>query len=162
MPHNGPMDIAAVNDFAATPEQVFAMLTDPNFLDQLCRATHPLEYEVFVEGSIAGTRRVMKAPSAVTTFTGPTLTVRDEIDWHAATAGSHRSGTATIAVEGLPVALHGAVRLAPGGRGAVLDYSGELKVNIPFVGSRLEAQAAPALLEALNVQQRVGDDYLRA
>ena len=162
MPHNGSMDIAAVNDFAATPERVFDMLTDPDFLDRVCRATSPLEYEVYVEGPTAGTRRVMKAPSSVVTFTGPTITVRDEIAWHAPASGPERSGTATIKVEGVPVALHGRVRLSAGGRGTILDYAGHLKVSIPFVGPKLETQAAPLLLEALKVQQRVGDDYLSA
>ena len=154
------MDISATNDFAATPEQVFAMLTDPDFLERVCQATDPLEYEVYVEGARAGTRRVMRSPSSVTTFTGPTMTVRDEIVWHPAATGGHRTGAASIKVEGLPVGLHGTVRLAPGGRGTVLGYTGALKVGIPFVGPRLETQAAPALLEALNVQQRVGDDWL--
>lgn len=153
------MDITATNDFAAAPDEVFAMLTDPEFLERVCQATDPIEYEVYVEGARAGTRRVMRSPSSVTTFTGPTLTVRDEIDWQPA-SGGHRTGAATIRVEGLPVALRGTVRLVPGGRGTVLGYTGELKVGIPFVGHRLETQAAPALLEALNVQQRVGDEWL--
>ncbi len=154
------MDIHADNDFAAAPERVFAMLTDPDFLERVCQATEPLEYEVYVEGLKAGTRRVMRSPSAVTTLTGPTLTVRDEIVWHESTSSGDRSGAATIKVEGLPVALHGTVRLTPGGRGTVLGYRGVLKVGIPLVGPRLEAQAAPALLEALNVQQQVGDTWL--
>ena len=60
----------------------------------------------------------------------------------------------------MPADVVGTVTLAPGGRGATLTYGGELTVRVPVLGSSLARQAAPALLEALDVQQRVGDEYL--
>ena len=33
-------------------------------------------------------------------------------------------------------------------------------IKVPFVGGKLEAQAAPALLEGFAVQQKVGDEWL--
>lgn len=153
------MEIHARNDFAASPDHVFAMLTDRVFLTAVCLASKPQSHEVSVEGALTRTRRVMPAPSAVAKLTGPTLAIIDEIQWQPASA-EIRSGTARIMVEGLPAGLVGTVQLSPGGRGTILDYRGELTVSVPLIGPGLAKQAAPLLLEALDLQQRVGDEYL--
>lgn len=153
------MQIHASNDFAATSDAVFAMLTDRVFLRANALATEPLEHEVFVDGLTTTTRRVMPSPSVVARFTGPTLAVVDEIRWDPPN-GAVRTGVATITVEGMPAGLVGTVRLSPGGRGTVLDYVGELTVDVPLLGPSLAKQAAPVLLEALETQQQVGDAFL--
>ena len=153
------MQIHASNDFAASADAVFAMLTDRVFLRANALATEPLQHEVTVDGLTTLTRRVMPSPSAVARFTGPTLAIIDEIRWDPA-SGPVRTGTATITVEGMPAGLSGTVRLSPGGRGTVLDYEGELNVGVPIIGPSLAKQAAPVLLEALSTQQQVGDAYL--
>lgn len=154
------MEIHATNDFAAPMAEVFAMLTDRVFLRAVCLATSPLEHEVMVDGLRTATRRVMPSPSVVSRLTGPTITVVDQITWDANGTGSGRRGEALITVEGMPAGLVGVVSLVPGGRGSVLTYTGELTVRVPVLGPSLAKQAAPALLEALEVQQRVGDEYL--
>ena len=154
------MEIHATNDFAAPLREVFAMLTDRVFLRAVCLATSPLEHEVAVDGLRTATRRVMPTPSVVTRFVGPTMTVVDEITWDAAETPEGRAGATLVTVEGMPVDLVGTVRLTPGGRGSGLSFVGELNVRIPVLGPGLARQAAPALLEALEVQQRVGDEYL--
>jgi hypothetical protein len=153
------MQIHASNDFAASTDAVFAMLTDRTFLRANALATEPLEHEVAVEGLTTITRRVMPSPSAVSRFTGPTLAIIDEIRWDQPN-GEVRTGAARITVEGLPAGLVGTVRLSPGGKGTVLDYDGDLTVNVPIIGPSLAKQAAPVLLEALATQQQVGAAFL--
>jgi hypothetical protein len=154
------MEIHATNDFAAPVPVVFAMLTDRVFLRAVCLATDPLEHDVAVDGLRTATRRVMPTPSVVARLAGPTMAVVDEITWAAAPLDGDRRGTAHISVEGLPAELVGTVTLAPGGRGSVLSYDGELTVKVPVLGPGLAKQAAPLLLEALEIQQRVGDEFL--
>lgn len=154
------MEIHATNDFAAPVPVVFAMLTDRVFLRAVCLATDPLEHDVAVDGLRTATRRVMPTPSVVARLAGPTMAVVDEITWDAAPLDGDRHGTAHISVEGLPAELVGTVTLAPGGRGSVLSYDGELTVKVPVLGPGLAKQAAPLLLEALEIQQRVGDEFL--
>lgn len=153
------MDIHARNDFAADPAQVYAMLTDRTFLTAVCLASTPESYQVSGEGSLTRTRRVLRSPSAVAKLTGPTLAIIDQIEW-ATPTGEVYQGAARISVEGLPAGLVGTVTLAPEGRGTVLDYRGDLSVDVPLIGPGLAKQAAPLLLEALELQQRVGDEYL--
>jgi len=154
------MEIHATNDFAASVPVVFAMLTDRLFLRAVCLATDPLEHEVSVDGLRTSTRRVMSSPSAVSRLTGATMTVIDQITWEPDGSGVERRGAAHITVEGMPAELVGTVSLVPGGRGAVLSYDGELTVKVPLLGPGLAKQAAPLLLEALEIQQRVGEEYL--
>ncbi len=154
------MEIHATNDFAAPVPVVFAMLTDRVFLRACCLASDPLDHSVVVDGLHTASRRVLPTPSVVARFTGPTMAVVDEITWDPAEVAGGRSGAAHITVEGLPAELLGTVTLVPGGRGSVMTYAGELTVKVPLLGPSLAKQAAPLLLEALEIQQRVGDEYL--
>ena len=56
--------------------------------------------------------------------------------------------------------LKGQLRLAPGGRGTVIDLDGELKVAIPLLGKKLEQSSAPAVMAGFRTQQTVGDNWL--
>jgi hypothetical protein len=154
-----PMLIHATNDFAAEVPTVFAMLLDPVFLRATCLAADPLDHSVSVSGLHTSSTRVLPTPSVAARFTGPTISVTDEIAW-AEPDGPTRTGTARISVLGLPAALLGTVTLAPGGRGCLLTYDGEFEVKIPVLGPSLAKQAAPVLLDALELQQQVGDQYL--
>ena len=154
------MEIHATNDFAAPTDTVFAMLTDRTFLRAVCLATDPVGHEVSTDGLSTSTRRVMPTPSVVKRFAGPTMTIIDDITWDAAPVDDVRRGASLVTVEGMPADVVGTVILAPGGRGSVLTYTGELTVRVPVLGPGLAKQAAPALLEALDVQQRVGDEWL--
>lgn len=155
------MQIHASNDFAATPEQVYAMLTDRVFLRANALASDPLDHDVDVEGPVTRTRRVLHTPSVAARLAGPRMAIIDQITWSPAEADV-RTGQALVEVEGLPAKLVGTVRLAPGGRGTLLTYEGEFGVDVPLLGPSLARQAAPLLLEALELQQKVGDQYLAA
>lgn len=154
------MEIHATNDFAAPVDRVFAMLTDPVFLRAVCLATEPIEYDVSVTRLQTSTRRVMPTPSVISRLAGPRLAIVDQITWDPAAVDGVRQGTSLITVEGMPAQLDGTVTLAPGGRGTMVHYDGDLAVRVPVLGPGLAKQAAPALLEALDVQQRVGDEFL--
>ncbi len=153
------MLIHATNDFAAEVPIVFEMLLDPVFLRATCLAANPLDHSVSVDGLHTSSTRVLPTPSVAARFTGPTISVTDEIVWNSAEE-LPRTGSARVRVDGLPAELRGTVSLAPGGRGSVLTYDGNFEIKIPVLGPSLAKQAAPVLLEALELQQQVGDQYL--
>ncbi|MGC4151552.1 MAG: DUF2505 domain-containing protein [Propionicimonas sp.] len=152
------MEISATHQYPQPPAATFAMLTDPAFLEAVCVATDPLDYSVYVEGLRTGARRTMKNHTSIERFTGPTITVTDEVAW-AEADGDIRTGLTVVAVEGMPVTLRGTVTLAPAGEGASLTYAGDLTVAIPLLGPALERQAAPLLLEALSRQAEVAQTW---
>lgn len=152
------MEISAAHHYPQPPAATFAMLTDPAFLEAVCAATDPLDYSVYVDGLRTGARRTMKNHASIERFTGPTITVTDEVAWDEAD-GDTRTGVTVVAVEGMPVTLRGKVTLAPSGDGASLTYLGDLTVAIPLLGPALERQAAPLLLEALGRQAEVAQTW---
>jgi hypothetical protein len=154
------MDISSHLDFAAPPAEVYTMMTDQRYLEEVCEASESISYNVTTADSITRTSRTLPAPESAARFTGPQLTVNDEIVWGDLSSDGSRSGTVTMTVLGQPVNFKGGIRLSPGGRGSVVDVRGDLKVAIPLLGRKLEEAAAPAVMAGYRTQQEVGDRWL--
>ena len=154
------MDISSHLDFAAEPADVYAMMTDQKYLDQVCVASGSLSYHASVDGSTTKTSRTLPAPDSATRFTGPQLTVDEEVAWGDQSSDGSREAAVTMTVLGQPVTLRGKLRLSRGGRGSVVDLTGELKVAIPLLGKKLEESSAPAVIAGYKTQQEVGDRWL--
>ena len=156
----GGMDITTRLEFAAAPPEVYAMLTDAQYLDEVCRATHSTSYDVDVAGSTTRTTRSFPAPDAVARFVGGTLTVSEQTVWGEAAADGARTATLDMTVQGQPVSMKGRLALTPGGPGTVVELTGALKVAIPLLGKKLEQSSAPAVLAGFSKQQEVGGRWL--
>jgi hypothetical protein len=65
-----------------------------------------------------------------------------------------------MTVLGQPVTFRGKLQLSPGGRGSVVEVTGDLKVAIPLLGKKFEESAAPAVTKGYQTQQEVGDRWL--
>jgi hypothetical protein len=154
------MDISNHLDFAAPPADVYAMMTDQRYLEEVCVASESISFNVSAGGSTTQTSRTLPAPESAARFTGPQLTVNDEVVWGNLSANGSRSGTVRMTVLGQPVNFKGEIRLSPGGRGSVVDVRGDLKVAVPLLGRKLEEAAAPAVMAAYRTQQEVGDRWL--
>ena len=154
------MDISTGLDFAATPEEVYAMMIDQAYLEEVCVASHSISYDVSVNGTSTRTSRTLPAPESAARFTGPQLTIVEEVRWADAAGDTSRTGGLTMTVSGQPVRLTGQLQIAPGGRGSTVSLAGELKVNIPLLGRKLEESSAPAVLAGFRTQQQVGDRWL--
>lgn len=154
------MDISSTADFAADPQTVMEMLTTKEFLEEVSRAAGASDIEVTVDGDTTINQRALPAPDQIAKFTGPKITVVEQIVWGPAAGDGSRDGAVTLTVPGQPVKMTGTAALAPGGRGSTIDISGDLKVNIPLLGKTIEKSTAPAILEAVEIQQEVGDKWL--
>jgi hypothetical protein len=154
------MDITSRVEFAAGVEEVFAMMTDRSYLEEVCRATHARSFEAEVTGTTTRTSRKLPAPDAAAKFTGPEITVLDETAWGPADANGNRTGRVTMSIPGQPVTMKGTIELAANGVGTVAELTGALKVAIPILGKKLEQSAAPAILAGFRTQQKVGDSWL--
>jgi hypothetical protein len=154
------MDIKSRVEFAAGVEEVFAMMTDRAYLEEVCKATHARAYEAEVTGTTTRTTRRLPAPDAAAKFTGPEITVIEETAWGPADASGSRTGRVTMSIPGQPVTMKGAVELAAEGAGTIAEMTGDLKVAIPILGKKLEQSAAPAILAGFRTQQKVGDSWL--
>ena len=154
------MDISTGLDFAAAPAEVHAMMIDKAYLEEVCVASQSISYDVSVNGTSTRSSRTLPAPESAARFTGPQLTIVEEVQWAEAGGDGSRTGALTMTVTGQPVRLTGELRIAPGGRGSTVALDGELKVNIPLLGRKLEESSAPAVLAGFRTQQEVGDRWL--
>lgn len=154
------MDISTDLDFAATPAEVHAMMLDRGYQEQVCVASGSRRWEVKVEPPRTWSSRALDAPDSAARFTGPELVILEDTTWGEAAADGSREADLVLTVERQPVSLRGKLHLAPGGRGATVRLVGELKVNVPLLGRKLEQSAAPAVLAGFRTQQSAGDAWL--
>ena len=154
------MQITSRVEFAAGVEEVFAMMTDRAYLEEVCQASHALSYEAGVTGTTTRTMRKLPAPDMAQKFVGQTVTVNEETAWGPADASGARTGRTSMTIPGQPVSMKGSVVLAAGGLGTVAELSGDLKVAIPILGKKLEQSIAPTIVAGFRVQQKIGDSWL--
>ena len=153
------MEFTARNVFDCDVPTAFAMLTDPAFLEQVAQVSNPTDFTITASPALTRTERTLTSAPPASAFTGAEVGIIDEIIWNEPEAGEYR-GTASVALVDLPLSLTGDVRLFPEGSTSVLEYSGELSVDIPVVGKKLEKIAAPLLLKGIEYQQLIADDWL--
>lgn len=156
------MEISSRLDFEADPKTVYQMMTSPEWLDELAGRMDAVSHEVDVAGTTTRVQLVLNAPAEVRSLLGSTLAMNQEVTWSDAAADDSRDGTMQLEVPGKPATMGGTARLYPGGRGTVVDYHGEFKVNVPFMGKKIEQQAAPHVKRAIDAQQEAGDEWLES
>ena len=161
------MQVTAQIPYPASPEGVFAMLTDEAFLKQVCEATGAVRYEVGVEvnglGAAVTTRRELptdQIPDFIKRFVGQTLTVLRVDLWEPAAADGSRQGTIVVEIVGAPVRMTGTLGLRPDGEGTVENVDGDLKASVPLIGGKIEQATEPAIRSALRKEERLGLAWL--
>jgi uncharacterized protein YndB with AHSA1/START domain len=161
------MKISDIIEFAAPPQEVFAMFADEEFQNRKCVATGALRHTVSIttqgERTLIVSSRDMPSdrfPSFVKSMVGLTLAVTETQDWGPSGTDGVRHGRLTVEIAGAPVALHGTLSLASGGRGSIETIEGDLKARIPLLGNKIEEAAAPAVQSAIRVEGETGMAWL--
>lgn len=154
------MEIRSQQSYAADPARVHAMMTDPAYLEQVCRRGGASSQQVEVRGETTTVTMALPAPDQARRFVGDNLSVHQVVVWGPAAADGSRQGTLDLTVDRMPVDMKGRATMAPTASGTDVTYLAELKVNIPLLGRKLEQAAAPSITQALQVQQQVGNEYL--
>lgn len=156
-------------EHSATPEQVHAMLVDPDFQRARCQGSGSLEHDVAVEptdeGPIVITRRKMPTddlPDVAKGFVGRTLTLVETMRWGTADDDGDWEAGYSLDIEGTPVSVVGGIHLRPEGSGTVQTVDGELSAHVPLLGRRIERAVHPVILEALEQDARLSRDWLAA
>ena len=158
--NNRRMQLISRQDFPAPPASVFAMFTDEAFLRHAAVRLGSPDARVAASGTRTAVEATVESPAEVRAFVGATLRILLEVDWGGAGADGSRTGTFTMSVPGTPVHVAGTTSLGPAASGSELVYDGELTVQVPLIGGRVEQAAAPAILQALDDQARVGREWL--
>lgn len=145
-----------------TVEQVVAMMADPDFREQVASYQQAVRSSASNTGTGAGsTARVEivhgteHVPSFARKFVGDEIAIVQEETW---TTDTHADVLMTI--PGKPGDMSGTFDLAQVGDDVVESVKLTVKVNIPFVGGKVEDLIAGLLSKALRAENKVGTKWL--
>lgn len=151
----------------ATVDDVYALALDEDFRAAVCTATGALRHVVDVrragDGSAAVTvRRTMPAdvPDFVRRFVGETIEILQTESWAPSAGSPGRRADLTVQVVGQPAMMSGSLLLTETVEGVREMVRGELRVSIPFLGKKIEAEIAKGILAAAVQEEHVGRQWL--
>ena len=130
--------------YAAPIDKVFALLTDPKWLQGRSAAIGELSAKVKSKKSGGGValtmhRRVKRdLPGLVAKVLSIEADLVFEEVWSAAGDGGVRTGTLAMDALGQPVKMTATFELAPAGKGCVYRITHKCKSSVPFIGGVVE------------------------
>lgn len=154
------MKLDYTHTYAATPERVVALLRNPEFIDDVARHAGALEHEVTIDDD--ATRLMMKlpVPSHLTKFVGQAIALQQVFRFQPPRADGSIDGAVEVDVPGMPVDVNAVAQMRPTAEGTTAHYGGDLKVKIPLVGKKVEAQIEPFIRDAFDGLERRAADWL--
>jgi len=161
-----PMDVREEIVYQATPDDVFEMLCDQEWREKVCRGIGSVRYEVTVsrtsDGATIRNDRVMNAdlPDIAKKIVGDTIEMVQTEEWGPREPDGARHGTFQVEIPGKPGAIKGTVSIKPESAGTREVVAGTVKVSIPLVGKKLEAEVVRGMKAALEVEGRIGAGWL--
>jgi Protein of unknown function (DUF2505) len=160
------MKLEETQDYDADPDAVFAMLCDQEWREEVCRATHAVDYAVEVEESADGvvvrTTRVLPAnvPEPVKSMVGKHIEIAQTETWSDADVDGVRHAEIDVRIARQPASMVGTMTLEPYGSGTRQTVTGEIQVKIPLLGRKIEPELAKAIRAALDKEGECARAYL--
>lgn len=160
------MDLKLSASYDATPDEMFAIITDQAFRETACKATHALSYDVSVTGSgddtVVRVERELptdRIPDIAKKFVGATITVIQTETWHRPAADGSRTADVRGEIRGTPASFTGKAALTPSGAQTVQTADLDVKVAVPLVGKKIEPYIAQAIEASLVKEQELGQTW---
>lgn len=148
--------------YDAPPHVVHAMLADPAFREQVCLAQRGTDVRVEVQPAAGGmsvlvdqTQPADDVPAFARKIVGDRIRILQSESWSSPT-----EATVEVTIPGKPGRFTGTVTLEPDGGGTVETVAGEVAVDLPLVGGRLERLVAELLGAAIDKEQVTGRAWL--
>jgi uncharacterized protein YndB with AHSA1/START domain len=149
--------------YDASPDEVFAMLSDPAFREQVAEAQQVVSVDVRLTPADDGftlvsdqVQNTEDLPAIAKKFAGDTTQAVITEQWTTRT-----QGTISIAAPGKPTSAKGTVRLDPDGDGTVEIVELDVKVKVPLVGGKLEKLMADNIEAGYRTEHTVGRAWLK-
>ncbi|HPB73353.1 MAG TPA: DUF2505 domain-containing protein [Phycicoccus sp.] len=163
------MQIRTQADYDATPDEVFAILSDPAFVhDTVIRmsvADHSSEVVERGATTIITTVRSLPTddfPEVAKRFVGEVLILREEQQWGPRAADGGRVAELKLRIDGAPVSVRGTLRLSPTRTGTAQDFQAQVTARVPLVGGSIERAAAPAVIAGIEAEVGLIKEWLDA
>jgi len=160
------MDLKLSTTYDASPEDVFAIISDPSFRETACEQTHALSYDVSVTESgddvVVRVVREMptdQVPDFARKFVGSTLTVIQTETWRPAAGDGSRTADVHGEIKGTPASFNGTAAITGGTDNAVRSVDLDVRVAVPLIGKKIEPFIAQAIEAALTKEQQLGQSW---
>jgi Protein of unknown function (DUF2505) len=160
------MKLEESQDYEADPDTVFAMLCDQAWREEVCRATHAVDFSVEIEESGDGvtvrTTRVLPAnlPEPLRSMVGEHIEIVQTETWSAADGDDVRHAKLDVQIAHQPASMTGTMLLRPHRSGTRQVVTGDIRVRIPLLGRRIEPELAKAIRAALDKEGECARAYL--
>jgi hypothetical protein len=148
--------------YPADATAVYAMLAEREFREQVCQAQGAAHCDIHVRDNGAGLEVIVEqrrpthgVPGFAARFVGEEVRIRTTEVWT-----NPSTARLEVCVPGRPGRMEGGIRLTTQDGQTVQKVTGEITVAIPLLGSRLERLIAGVLVDALDVEHRVGRAWL--
>lgn len=156
-----PMKLRHELSYAASPDDVLAMLTTPAFWDKVAAATGAISSSATVTPDGDATtvvvdqeQEVVGVPSFAKKFVGDSTRAITTQVWR------DRAATYVVDTPGKPTSISGTATLTERGAETVLTYDLEVKASVPLIGGKLEKLVVELTTEGYEKEQAVGTAWL--
>lgn len=131
-------------------ETVYGLITDPDFRERAAAETGAVDLAVTVEESGDGhTITIIRTqpaemPDFIKKFVGDAVKIKQTEKWRGPNGDGGRSADVKFSVIGQPAEMLGTVNLSGAGDVSFV-IEGDVKVNVPFLGRKIEPEIAKAV-----------------
>lgn len=168
MADDGGMDVRSTHTYAAPPDVVFTMMTDPEVLTAKYtelghRDIRIVEHDVAAGAVTVRSRRQvpMDVPGFAKRFLAPMNAIDQRDHWDAPAEDGSRAGTWQVNAHGVPVTVGGTLHLAPGPkRTTIVEIVGQVTCSVPLVGGKLASFVGGDVQHTLDAEEQFNDGYL--
>jgi hypothetical protein len=163
------MDLSLATSYDASPEEVFAMITDVTFQEQVFDQLQAQQYDVLVGGegedfAVQVHWQVGDVPVVARRFVGHTLKLEQSKRWHRAHLDGAREadvgGAVAGALSGARVKVFGTTSIVPEGRGTTQAFDLHISASVPVVRGTLEQVVTDAVRARLENKFEVASRWL--
>lgn len=155
------MELSYVQSYAGSPERVVDLMRNEAFITDVAEHAGALSHEVTVDGDTLRLAMALGAPSDLAKFIGSTINLVQTFRWGEPDAAGVRRGQVDVDVKGMPVTVKAGGELRrTGDEASEARFTGDLRVNIPLVGKKVERQVEPFIADAFGGLERRANAWL--
>lgn len=164
--HDGRVSstVSAKLEFPAPPATVWAMLTDPAYLDFKRARVGAFDAAIATVGTsteLTFTRPVSaELPAPAAAIVGSAAHIVEIQDWSAALPDGSRTAELSISVGQAPAKISGTASLQPAAAGSCIAIDLTISVSIPLFGGTAEQMIKAELEKHIQAEQELGRDWL--
>ncbi len=165
--HDDPMKVATNHLYAASPDVVFAAMTNPEVLVEKYQSLGHHDVKILDHSVTGGVMSIrsrrgvpMDVPGFAKRFFSPINVVQQHDEWDPMGDDGVRRGTWQVVARGVPVTVGGTLRMEAVPGGTTVEMNGEVHCSVPLVGGRIAEFVANDVLHTMRGEESFNDDYV--